>query len=122
MAMTISARSQEGQRERPAIKLLTIAAVSLFEARLKRLLQLQEKLFRIESVSAAELHARAADEAKRDQRQDKGAHLLFLPAENFKDADQCHYGSGDCGELLGVDSKADSRGKGQQARICAFLF
>ena len=74
MARRSSARSQEGQRERPAIKLLTIAAVSLFEARLKRLLQLQEKLFCIESVSAAELNARAAGEDQRDQRQKKLAH------------------------------------------------
>ena len=74
MAMTISARSVDGQRESPRINDLTIAALSLLEAALKRLLQLQEKLFRIESVSAAELHARAAGEDQRDQRQKKLAH------------------------------------------------
>ena len=52
----------------------TIGINSLLEAALKRLLQLQEKLFRIESVSAAELHARAAGEDQHDQRQKKLAH------------------------------------------------
>ena len=74
MAMTISARSVDGQRESPRINDLTIAAVSLLEAGLKRLLQLQEKLFGIESVSAAELHARAAGEGQQGKRQKKLAH------------------------------------------------
>ena len=77
MAMTISARSVLGQRESPRINDLTIKGSSLLKAKLKRLLQLQEKLFCIESVSAAELHARAAGEGQRDQRQHKGAHYFF---------------------------------------------
>ena len=74
MAMTISARSVEGHRERPAIKLLTIESVSLFKSGLKRLFKLQEKLFRIESVSSAKLYASASAEGQRDHRQDAGAH------------------------------------------------
>jgi hypothetical protein len=47
----------------------TIARASLLEARLKRLLDLEKELLRLHVVAEAELHARAAGEAKRDQRQ-----------------------------------------------------
>ena len=69
MAMTISARSVDGQRESPRINDLTIAAVSLFKARLKRLLDLEEELLGLHVVARAELHACAAGEDQRDQRQ-----------------------------------------------------
>lgn len=75
MAMTISARSVLGQRERPRIKLLTIGSVSLFKASFKRLFQLQEKLFGLHVVAHAHFHARAAGEAKRGKRQKKLAHV-----------------------------------------------
>ena len=52
----------------------TIEINSLLEAALKRLLQLQEKLFRIESVSAAELDPCAAGEGQQGKRQKKLAH------------------------------------------------
>ena len=74
MARSSSARSQDGQRERPAIKLLTIESVSLLKARFKRFFKLQEKLFRIESVSSAKLYASTSAEGQRDHRQDEGAH------------------------------------------------
>ena len=69
MAMTISARSVDGQRESPRINDLTIAALSLLKAGLKRLFQLQEKLLGLHVVAHADFHARAAGEAQRDQRQ-----------------------------------------------------
>ena len=121
MAMTISARSVDGQRESPRINDLTIKGSSLLKARLKRLLDLEKELLGLHVVARAELHARAASQSQRDQRQNKSSHLLLLPAEDLKHADQRHNGGGDCAELLGVDSQPDSRGKGQQARICAFL-
>lgn len=74
MAMTISARSVLGHFARPRIKLLTIGSVSLLKASFKRLFQLQEKLFRIEAVSAAELYARAAGQSQRGKRQKELAH------------------------------------------------
>jgi len=122
MAMTISARSVLGHFARPRIKLLTIGSVSLFEASFKRLFQLQEKLFGLHVVAHANFHARAAGDGQRDQRQDDGAHLLLLPAEDFKHTDQGHDGSGDSGELLRVNGQTDSRGKGQQAGVSRLLF
>ena len=74
MAMTISARSVDGQRESPRINDLTIAALSLLKAGLKRLFQLQEKLLGLHVVAHAHFHARAAGEGQRDQRQKKLAH------------------------------------------------
>ena len=44
MAMTISARSVEGQRESPRINDLTIGSVSLLKAALKGLLDLEKEL------------------------------------------------------------------------------
>jgi hypothetical protein len=62
----------------------TIARCSLLEARLKRLLDLEKELLCLHVVAEAELEARAAGEAKRDQRQNKSSHLLLLPAEDLK--------------------------------------
>ena len=74
MAMTISARSVEGQRESPRIKLLTIGISSLLKSRLERLLDLEKELLGLDVVARPELHPLAAGEAKRGQRQDNGAH------------------------------------------------
>ena len=74
MAMTISARSVDGQRESPRINDLTIKGSSLLKAGFKRLLDLQKKLLGLYVVARAELHARAAGEGQRDQRQKKLAH------------------------------------------------
>ena len=74
MAMTISARSVDGQRESPRIKLLTIESVSLFKSALKGSFQLGKEPFCLEVVAQIELGSRAAGEAKRDQRQKDGAH------------------------------------------------
>ena len=76
MAMTISARSVDGQRESPRINDLTIELVSFLQRRLKRLFQLQKKLPSFYVVAEAQLHAFASREAKRDQRQQDGAHYF----------------------------------------------
>ena len=65
----------------------TIAAVSLFKAALKRRFQLGKKPFGLEVVAQVKLGSRAAGQTKRDQRQQNGAHLLLLPAEDLKHAD-----------------------------------
>lgn len=69
MAMTISARSVEGQRESPRIKLLTMKSVSLLKTRFDGLLKLQKKLLRLCIVTHADLHSRASGEDKRETRQ-----------------------------------------------------
>ena len=74
MAMTISARSVDGQRESPRINDLTIGSISLLKSRLKRLLDLKKELLGLHVVASAELHARAAGQGQRDQRQKKLAH------------------------------------------------
>ena len=74
MAMTISARSVDGQRESPRINDLTIKGSSLLKAGFKRLLDLEKELLGLHVVARPELYARAAREAKRDQRQKKLAH------------------------------------------------
>jgi hypothetical protein len=122
MAMTISARSVDGQRESPRINDLTIAALSLLEAALKRLLDLQKELLRLHVVTEAELHARAAGEAKRDQRQNKSSHLLLLPAEDLKHTNQGHEGGGDGAELLGVHRHANGGEQGEDAGIGGLFF
>ena len=74
MAMTISARSVDGQRDSPRINDLTIGSVSLFKAALKGRFQLGKEPFRLEVVAQIELGSSAAGEDQRDQRQKKLAH------------------------------------------------
>ena len=74
MAMTISARSVDGQRESPRINDLTIGSVSLFKAALKGGFQLGKEPFRLEVVAQIELGSRAAGEGQQGNRQKKLAH------------------------------------------------
>ena len=74
MAMTISARSVDGQRESPRINDLTIGSVSLLKAALKGGFQLGKEPLGLEVVAQIKLGSRAAGEDQRDQRQKKLAH------------------------------------------------
>jgi hypothetical protein len=53
----------------------TIGISSLLKARLKRLLDLKKELLGLKIVASTELHARAAGEGQRDQRQKELAHV-----------------------------------------------
>ena len=62
----------------------TIARASLLKAALKGSFQLGKEPFRLEVVAKIEFGPRAAGEAKRDHRQNKGAHYFFSRRKTSK--------------------------------------